>query len=340
MEISKHDIRKILYFQYKLGVNARMAVENICTVFGASTLTASTAYNWYKRFDEGDFSIEDKPRPGAPITTDLGRLQQLIEEDPKMTTQCIADALSVHYNTVDRNLRQMGLVPKLGVWVPHDLNDYNKKKRVEVCQQLKSMKRTFNWLDHLITGDEKWVMYVNHTRKRQWCAADQTPEPTPKPELHPKKVMISVWWDVAGVIHWELLPANTTVTATIYTAQLERVKAKYVERRPGAREVFFLHDNARPHVAMATKEKLTELGWTVLPHPPYSPDLAPTDYHLFLSLANSLSNRNFNDESGLKHYIQTFFDSKSPDFYSSGIRKLPIKWQEVINNNGSYVIKK
>ena len=202
------------------------------------------------------------------------------------------------------------------------------------------MKRNCRWLDYLITECERWVVYVNHTRKRQWCAADQAPEPTPKPELHPKKVMISVWWGVTGVIHWELLPANTTVTATVYTAQLERLKAKYLERRPRAREVYFLHDNARPHVAIATKEKLDELGWTVLPHPAYSPDLAPTDYHLFLSLSNSLSNRNFTDETELKHYLQAFFDSKSPDFYSSGIHKLPLKWQEVIDNNGSYVNKK
>ena len=40
-----------------------------------------------------------------------------------MTTQSIADVLDVCYNTVDRHLRQIALVPKLDVWVPHDLND-------------------------------------------------------------------------------------------------------------------------------------------------------------------------------------------------------------------------
>src|SRR3954469_23682395 len=41
------------------------------------------------------------------------------------------------------------------------------------------------------------------------------------------------------------------------------------------------HDNARPHTVKMTKEKLQALGWEVLPHPPYSPDLAPSDFHLF-----------------------------------------------------------
>ena len=152
--------------------------------------------------------------------------------------------------------------------------------------------------------------------------------------------MISVWWGVTCVIYWELLPANTTVTVTVYTAQLERLKAKYLKRRPRAKENYFPHDKARPHVAMATTEKLDELGWTVLPHPAYLPDIALTDYHLFLSLSNSLSKRNFTDEIELKLYFQVFFGSKSPDFYSSGIPKLPLEWQEVINNIGSYVYKK
>ena len=124
----------------------------------------------------------------------------------------------------------------------------------------------FIWLDHLITGDENRVMYEsNHTRKRQWCAVDHVPEPTPKPELHPKKVMLSVCRDVAGVIHWDLLPTNTTVTSSVYTAQLERLKAKHKERRPGASKDFFLHNNARPHVAMVTKQKLKKFDWAILP---------------------------------------------------------------------------
>ena len=68
----------------------------------------------------------------------------------------------------------------------------------------------FSGLTILITGDEKWVLYAYHNSKRQWCAVDQVPEPTPTPGLHPKKVMLLVWWDVVGVTNWELLAINTT----------------------------------------------------------------------------------------------------------------------------------
>ena len=45
----------------------------------------------------------------------------------------------------------------------------------------------------------------------------------------------------------------------------------------------------RPHTSLVTCQKLVELGYGVLAHPSYSPNLAPTDYHLFLSIQNSLA---------------------------------------------------
>ncbi|KAF2358182.1 hypothetical protein FHG87_011060 [Trinorchestia longiramus] len=56
--------------------------------------------------------------------------------------------------------------------------------------------------------------------------------------------------------------------------------------------VIFLHDNATSHAAKVTQEKFLQLRWSVLPHPPYSPDLAPTDFHPFRSLQNALQNKN------------------------------------------------
>jgi transposase len=55
-------------------------------------------------------------------------------------------------------------------------------------------------------------------------------------------------------------------------------------------QVCLLHDNARLHVASITRQQLEKLSWTTVPHPPYSPDLAPSDLHLFHSLKNYMRN--------------------------------------------------
>ena len=83
-----------------------------------------------------------------------------------------------------------------------------------------------DWLQNLITGDEKWVLYINYCQHRQWLGSHQTGIPTPKDELHPKNTMLSVWWGIKGVIHWELLPTGTNINANIYCAQLSQVAKK------------------------------------------------------------------------------------------------------------------
>jgi histone-lysine N-methyltransferase SETMAR len=65
-----------------------------------------------------------------------------------------------------------------------------------------------------------------------------------------------------------------------YCQQLDRVNECLKEKRPhlvNRKEVVFRQDNARPHVSEMTQQKINELNWEILDHPPYSPDLAPSD---------------------------------------------------------------
>ena len=119
------------------------------------------------------------------------------------------------------------------------------------------------WLDCIVTSDEKWVLYENKARKLQWVDAHEQPASSPQAELHPRKIMR--WWSAHSVILFELLPPNT---AALYCEQLERVNQKLLSMRPRHGKVHYIHDNARPHVAKITHEKLLLLEWEILPHPP------------------------------------------------------------------------
>ncbi|KOX75124.1 Histone-lysine N-methyltransferase SETMAR [Melipona quadrifasciata] len=97
-------------------------------------------------------------------------------------------------------------------------------------------------------------------------------------------------------------------------------------------------DNVRPHVSLITRQKLLELGWDVLSHPPYLPDLAPSDFYLFRSLQNFLNGKNFNSLAEIKNHVEKFFVEKPERFWNDGIFKLLERWRKVIEQNGTYMI--
>ena len=79
-----------------------------------------------------------------------------------------------------------------------------------------------------------------------------------------------------------------TINGERYRTQLIYFKRAIAEKRPEYatrhEAIIFHHDNARPHVAIPVKNYLKNSGWEILPHPHYSPDLAPSYYHLFRSM--------------------------------------------------------
>jgi hypothetical protein len=92
-----------------------------------------------------------------------------------------------------------------------------------------------------------------------------------------------------GIVHYELLERNLTITAQRYCQQLRRLEEANHQKRPGSRHgVNLQNDNPQPHTANMTQAAIQELDWEILPHPPYSPDLAPSDYHLICSLSPTI----------------------------------------------------
>ena len=64
------------------------------------------------------------------------------------------------------------------------------------------------------------------------------------------------------------------------------------------------HDNTRPHVAKSIKTYLQTFKWEVLPHLPYFPDIAPSDYYLFRSMAHGLANQQFRSYEDVEKWLQ------------------------------------
>ncbi|PAV56981.1 hypothetical protein WR25_16747 [Diploscapter pachys] len=79
-----------------------------------------------------------------------------------------------------------------------------------------------------------------------------------------------------------------------------------------------------------------DMDGTYYPHPPYSPDLAPSDYHLFRHLSHCLRGQNFKDRKDVESALKGFFGSQIAEFYRADIHVLPGRWKKTANANGNY----
>ena len=137
----------------------------------------------------------------------------------------------------------------------------------------------------------------------------------------------SVFGRTSSAVYYELLKPTETITGDRYRTQLMRLSRALKDKRPQYNEkhdkVILQHDNARSHVAKIVKTYLETLKWEVLPHPPYSLDVAPSDYHLFRSMAYRLADQHFRSYEEVKNWIDSWIASKDDPFFRRGIRTLP-----------------
>jgi len=104
--------------------------------------------------------------------------------------------------------------------------------------------------------------------------------------------------------------------------------------------VCLLHDNARHHVARDTEHLLDQFGRDVISRlPPYSPDLAPSDYHLLLNLKEHLGGKRMETDEVKKEVTQYLQKEMAASFYEAGIQKLPVRLEKCVRLNGDYVDK-
>ena len=104
-------------------------------------------------------------------------------------------------------------------------------------------------------------------------------------------------------------------------------------------DIILHHDNARPHTAIATAAAIVAKGWSVLPHSAYSPDLAPSDFHLFGPLKDYLRGQKFDDDESVKAAVKAWIRQCSPEFFLDGFRNWRTRWEKCVARDGGYIEK-
>lgn len=340
MNRSKLHFRHVLLYHFDQGKNAAEACRLLVETYGEFAPSESTCRAWFQRFKSGDCDVEDKERSGRPKKFEDTELQALLDEDAAQTLKQLSHALGVSISTVSDRLHAMGKIQKYGKWVPYELSPEAISNRLNISISLleRYKKKSFLW--RIVTGDEKWIYFDNPKRETFWVDPGQSVPSTSKRDIHAQKVMLCIWWDEEGVAYYELLKPGETVNKERYQQQLIKLNEELLKKRSAIasnrRKVILLHDNTRPHVAQVVKETLKDIGWEVLPHPAYSPDLAPSDYHLFRSMQNALEDTQFKTYGEVRKWVDSFIAGKSALFFRRGIQLLPWKWQKCVESEGRY----
>ena len=122
-----------------------------------------------------------------------------------------------------------------------------------------------------MTDDDKWVQHDNSKCRKSLGMLGRASTLTARPNIHDAKVMRCIWWDQLGVVYYELLKPNETITGDRYRKQLMSLSRALKEKQPQYQErhdkVIPQHENARPHVTRTVKTYLETLKWEVFTPP-------------------------------------------------------------------------
>jgi histone-lysine N-methyltransferase SETMAR len=248
------------------------------------------------------------------------------------------------YNIVHNDLGYRKVCSR---WIPKQLSDDHKRARQTICQEHldRHAREGDAFIHRIVIGDEPWVYHYESEFKRQlmqWKHSSSPANKIFKTQASAGKVNLTNFWNVNGPILVHFQEKGQTVTNVRYSEMLvKELKPAMRSKRRGllSKRVLLLHDSARPHTAAHTVDTLSALKFEVLKHPPYRPDLAPSDFHLFGPMKEHLRCRKFVDDNEVMGAVQSLLQATPKSFFLEGIRKLVDRWTKCVVKQGDYVEK-
>ena len=345
---SKVEYRAVNRYLYLKGKICKEIYGELADVYGSSAPSYAQVKFWVGELKRGRTSLEDEARSGRPLdATDeeiCKKVRDLVHSDRRIQVEEIAQALGISHGSVSTILHdRLGMRKLTARWVPKSLSDEQMATRTSVCSALlKRFRSKDDFLLRLVTVDETWVHYYepeNKAQSRQWVGPGSPRSKKFKTQPSAGKVMATVFWDAKGVIMLDFLPKRRTITGVYYANLLDQLRTAIREKRRGklSKGVLLQH---------TTREStLAKLQWfnmnynKLIPHPAYSPDLAPSDFFLFPNLKKDIRGLHFRSDEEVVMAVEEWVNGKDPDFFSSGLMALEHRWSKCITLEGNYIEK-
>lgn len=349
--MDKFEHRAVIKYLHKKGLTPLQIHEDMQETLGTSAPSYAMVKKWAAEFKRGRESIKDDPRSGRPVTATnqetVEKICDMIMEDRRLKVREVAESVGISYERAQNIIvNELGFSKVSARWVPRLLSAEHKRTRYTLSRECLELYEADpqEFLDRFVTMDETWVHHYTPESKqqsKQWKRPGSPPPKKAKAVLSANKVMASVFWDSKGVIMVDFLGKGETINADYYCTLIRRLREEIKIKRPGmlSKKVLYHQDNARVHTAAKSLATIHDCGFELLPHPPYSPDLAPSDFHMFPNLKKHLGGQRFSTNEEVQSAVTDFFGALEETFFNTGIMALEARWKKCVDLRGDYVEK-
>lgn len=337
--------RSSIKFCVRNEISAAETLRMLQKAFGEQAMSKTQVYEWHKMFKDGREGVEDEPHQRRPRTsTDehyVTQIKELVLQNHRLTTRELADAVGISNGSVNTILKDVLCLRKVkSRLVPKMLNFMEKQRRVEVCETMLSDYQ--DKMKHIITGDETWIYAYDPETADQSAEYRAKGEPRPKKARQSRskiKVMVTVFFDYRGVVHYEFLPTGQTVNKEYYLSVMRRLREAVRLKRSDLwrdNSWFMHHDNAPAHTALVLRDHFAKNSTHILPQPPYSPDLAPCDFWLFAKLKIPLRGHRFDRIEEIEAETKKALKAIPKEDFSKCFDEWKNRWHKCIGAEGDY----
>ncbi|XP_030588657.1 histone-lysine N-methyltransferase SETMAR-like [Archocentrus centrarchus] len=336
----------IKYLQKKELAPKDIHADMVATL-GDDAPALSTVQKWAAEFKRGRESLEDDQRSGRPVTAttreNIDRVHHMVMDDSRLTVNQIANAVGISRERVENILHnELGMSKISARWVPRLLTPDQKRTRLVTSQANLALfeANPDDFLERFLTQDECWVHHFE-PETMQWNHLSSPPPKKAKVVSLAGKVMVSVFWDAKGIVFIDYLQNGHTINGEYYANLLRQLRKAIESKRPGklSKGVLFHRDNAPAHKSVLAMAAVRDCGFELIDHPPYSPDLAPSDYFLFRNMKKHLSGKQYRTDDEVLSAVEDFFEGQVESFYTTGIQVLQHRWKKCVDRRGDFVEK-
>ena len=321
------------------------------STLGDDALALSTVKKWAAEFKRGRESLEDDLRSGHPSTAttqeNIDRIHQMVMNDRPLTISHLANVISISRERVENILHnKLGMSKVSAQWVPWLLTPDQKLTRLVMSEAnlARFEADPDRFVERFLTQDECWVHHFEPETKRQsmqWKHSTSPASKKAKVVSSTGKVMASIFWDAKGIVFIDYLQKGKTINGEYYAKLLRELGQAIKSKWPGklTKGVLLHQDNAPAHKSLVAMSAVHDCSLELIDYPPYSPDLAPSDYFLFPDLKKHLAGKRYESDDDVISTVEDFFEGQEENFYATGIRALQHRWKKCVDHRGDYVEK-